>query len=785
MRDKGQKIIESIYPMVLSRKLESYSLCGIKGLIFLMPFLPLYVTPSMLFPYISGKNFAFRIMVELAAALWLGLISINKEYRLSSSPMILSILFFTFIVGLADLFGVNPYKSFWSNYERMEGYITILHLMLYFMIIKSVFRSARDWKIFFNICVAVSVLVSAYALIAPKLTIETSSLAWEYGARVSGTIGNPPFLAAYLLLTVFLGFNLFINTQRLYMKFVYLLPIIINSIAIYFSASRGAILAVIIGAIIFSFFYLSEKYSISGGELIKKAVLSVIGILIVLSVVFMNVRAADFIKHDRTLSRFLNIFSDVSVQARFDAWALAWNGIKERPVLGWGQENFIGVYTVNPVPFVNEQIWVDRAHNIVIDWLVNAGVLGLFSYLAIYGTAFYIIGTAYQKKAVSKNEALIIITLLIGYFIQNLFSFDTINTYLLFFTVLAYIDSYAYSGSATDPNLKKVISNKVKFMSVSIAALAILACSGMSYYINYKPMKESKMYVRISANVSNHNSFAVLLKEFNNALSIQSFGDSLVRQGMKNVSFFIIKRDLFMKEGASKFIEATVSELEKEIAANPYDLESLTNMITSYMQIAPYEPSILVRTEALIRECMRLNPEYEWSYMALADVHFLKKDYELAFNIVRKIVERDPQNDKKQFKLALAAILISRDDVMSGTLANIMKIRMANNASDYNEKSYLSFNEVYQIAQRYNDVKNYQKALQYYKETMNSFPEAVKSGYLAGNISGREAQIRFEMASVYFAVGDKVNALKEAQRAAELDPVNFAWNTSKIKSLNN
>ena len=46
---------------------------------------------------------------------------------------------FTFIVLIADLFGVNPLRSIWSNSERMEGWMTIVHLWGYFVVLTSVF----------------------------------------------------------------------------------------------------------------------------------------------------------------------------------------------------------------------------------------------------------------------------------------------------------------------------------------------------------------------------------------------------------------------------------------------------------------------------------------------------------------------------------------------------------------------------------------------------------------------------------------------------------------------
>ena len=49
--------------------------------VFLVPFIPLIVASSMFFPFITGKNFAFRIIVEVLFALWLLLALRNPEIR--------------------------------------------------------------------------------------------------------------------------------------------------------------------------------------------------------------------------------------------------------------------------------------------------------------------------------------------------------------------------------------------------------------------------------------------------------------------------------------------------------------------------------------------------------------------------------------------------------------------------------------------------------------------------------------------------------------------------------
>jgi O-antigen ligase/tetratricopeptide (TPR) repeat protein len=757
--------------MVSFKKIDYYLVRGIKGAMFLIPFIPLIVTPSILFPYITGKNFAFRILVEFAAALWVPLILIYKQYRLNNSPMLISILFFTFIVGLADLFGVSPYNSFWSNYERMEGYITILHLTVFFMIISSVLKDKKDWIIFFNIFVVVSMLVSSYALLASLQGTNSPQFAMIYGQRIYGTIGNPPFLASYLMSSVFIALILIFNTQRRFLKFFYIFSISINAVAVYYSSSRGPILAAVIGVGTMGLIYLFEKINPPGEKLVRKAVLSLVGVFIILSVSFVSFRNADILKQDRTLSRFSTIFSDDSALGRIKTWKLAWEGIEERPILGWGQENFKGIYTVNPIPFDEDQVWFDRAHNIVIDWLVNAGILGLFSYLAIFGSAFYVLWTAIQKKTILRKEALTIVTALTVYFIQNLFTFDTINSYLLFIALLAYLDNSYYMKKATE--LTELNKSIIKSKYVILPSVLLFAI--VFYHVNYKPFKESKFIQTITSS-SKDNSYLNILDELNSALSLKTFGDDNVRQVMSSMSFSILHSNSLKQPGALDFIEKTVEELEKGIGRNRLNLEYLTDVMLLYNYISREEPSFIDHTESLIRACINFNPRYERPYFMLADTLARKNDYEQAIAIAGNIAAQHPINSVKYFELALIAILSSRDDVASSALEKVKAIRMTEHDYPNADKNILlSVGELIIIAQIYLDANRFYDAIHSYEQV----------AYLQ-EISPQAARTHFIIANIFHMVGDRENAVKAVKKAAEIDPENFAGKVAPfINSLNN
>ena len=176
------------------QNLSKYYVWGIKALIFVIPPLSYWISFSMFFPYITGRNFAFRILIAIALVLWVGLMIIDKRYRPKSNLMLWAVAIFVIIVGIANLQGTDPYNSFWSRFERMEGYLMILHLFAYFLIITNVFKTKKDWLNFFNVFVIAGLLVGGYAvlqLLGLREAIQGGDV------RVDGTIGNPTYLAMY------------------------------------------------------------------------------------------------------------------------------------------------------------------------------------------------------------------------------------------------------------------------------------------------------------------------------------------------------------------------------------------------------------------------------------------------------------------------------------------------------------------------------------------------------------------------------------------------------------
>ena len=153
---------------------------------------PFIVSNGMYFPFIVGKAFAFRIIIEIIFALWLILIFKDKEARPKFSWVALLAILFVVVMFIADILGVAPSKSLWSNFERMDGWVTLIHLLMYFVVFASVIKEdVLYWFLRASVGLSAVMTVMAFADISNGIY------------RVSGPLGNPIYISIYFLFNFF------------------------------------------------------------------------------------------------------------------------------------------------------------------------------------------------------------------------------------------------------------------------------------------------------------------------------------------------------------------------------------------------------------------------------------------------------------------------------------------------------------------------------------------------------------------------------------------------------
>ena len=705
-------------------QLKNYYSWGIKALIFIIPLLSFWIATPFYFPYITGRNFAFRILIEIALVLWTGLIVLDKEYRPRFTPILTAVLVFLGIVGLADLLGVNPYKSFWSNFERMEGYIAMLHFVAYFVMLTSVFREKRDWLILFNFFATSSVLIGFYGVLQ-KLGLKASIQGGE--ARIDGTIGNPTYLAAYLILTTAIVFILFFNSQKRWQKYLYGSVIIFNFLILYFTASRGPVLGAGVALVLFSLLYLIVFKKDAGEKIGKRVALSILIAAVIVPSVFFAIRKQEWVQSNLVLSRFASIsIFEKTVKSRFMIWGVSWKAFKERPILGWGQENYMQAFSkyYNPKLF-DQEPWFDRSHNIIFDWLIHAGILGLISYLSLFVLLFSGVIWAAGKNFINKKESLILIVAPVAYFIQNLFVFDNFNTYVLFFTILAYVNSARNSGAG------RLTVNPRYALGASLAAILLIL--PIIYFVNIKPAAQAKgIITSLIATTDTKDPVGLTLKSFKKAFSYNTFGNAEVLEQFTQTAKSLMDQDNIDSEAKLGYFQSFLPDLENYLKRFPNDIRLHLFLADLYQSAVSLDRALISRARDHFKAALELSPAKQQIYSALANNYLINGEIEKAFELLDQALAIEPSNSGVRANKSIVAILMGKNDIVQVEIIELGKIRIASEKINDPNALPVYLESLEKIANMYLRVEQLDNARLIYKElvrvapTKTAFAETLK-----------------------------------------------------------
>ncbi|MBI3638678.1 O-antigen ligase family protein [Candidatus Wolfebacteria bacterium] len=434
-----------------------------KFLLYLVPFAAVIVYAGSLFPFIVGKYVFFRTVIDLALIFFVfgwaaGEVKIPSFKKWFSNPLALFIFLFTLIYVVAGLSGYDPGSSFWSNFERGEGGLQMLHLFIYFALLGFLFTDDKSWLRIFIISIWSAVLVALYG-IAAAMGIG-DFIGASLCERFAGSLGNSAYTGTFMFFAAFYAFYM-ANEKKWKGTALWLwAPLaVVFSGFLFLSQTRGALLgfgtAIILGLVYFFFSLPKSK--------VKNIILITIVVLVAGGLLAIRYRKSiDLMPFCGGGNRIIDIsFSTQNYQTRLLLWKEAITAWKERPILGWGAENFTPAFEkyyntkhFDPAQRQNpetrySQVWFDRAHSIYFDYLVFGGALGLLSFLGIFAAYFWKFFKFNKENPVENHktgkvnyQALIRKTLIfaipVAYMVQGMVLFDVLPIYLNIFLVLAF-----------------------------------------------------------------------------------------------------------------------------------------------------------------------------------------------------------------------------------------------------------------------------------------------------------------------------------------------------------
>ncbi len=273
---------------------------------------------------------------------------------------------------LSACFGVNPAKSFIGVWERFGGVLDWTVVFWYGILLISIFKTKAEWYAFLRTVSIVAAAETMYAL----LQLSPWHIVYASGTRLFGTIGNPAFLAGYLLLAMGITFVMRLQAGTR-IRFVYDLCIIAQCLVLMLTQTRAALIGPLVG--LAGYAVIASK----GQRNALRSALRTFGIFfIIIGIAIGSIISLKKIDITHVTQSVLH--GDTS-QTRAAIWEAALQGFSDRPLLGAGENNFIIVFQRHFDPRIylgqEDSAWSDHAHNEFLDRLALGGALGLIAYL--------------------------------------------------------------------------------------------------------------------------------------------------------------------------------------------------------------------------------------------------------------------------------------------------------------------------------------------------------------------------------------------------------------------
>lgn len=597
--------------------------------IFLSLLTPFIVASDLYFPYITGKAYFFRVLVEVLFAGWLVLIISDPSARPKKSCVLWSLISFLVIVLIANLQGLDPSSSFWSNYERMEGFVTLIHLFGYFLVVSSIFNTKKIWDTFLNAFVATTIGQSFWAVLQ-----GTGALGEKFTSnRAEGTFGNATYLAAFMMFGVFITLYLWMkNDSQDWKKYFYISALVLQIVSIFLTATRGTLIGIIVGVFVSVLVYAILEPT-------KKHLRKVLGGTAVAIVLFITLvfgfKESSIVQNTVALQRLSEIsFSSGTVLSRFINWNIAWTAVKEKPLLGYGQGNYGVIFDKNyDVRMWNQEKFFDRVHNLFLDWLVAAGFLGLLSYLSVLGCAIYYI---WKKESEFSNVVKASFSgLFVAYFIHVMFVFDSLTSYIPLFFVFAFI----HSTVAKPINLFEKINLSKNI--TPILALAILV--GTPFFVfgmNGPSYLQNKGTIN-SMRYATTGKIKDSLDSFTETLQRRTFGQQESLLQLMAFSAQVVSAESVPQEIKQSFANLTVSEIKLYLEKNPDDSRVFFVAGQFYAQIGDFDSSL-----EMLNSAVKISPDKQFLYQPIVGILFQQGKVEESVALAKEVYEKNTDNDE-------------------------------------------------------------------------------------------------------------------------------------------
>lgn len=465
--------------------------------LLLFAIVPLLLTPINFELFEFNKMLAVYALTTVITGSWLIKIVSERQIRIRKTPLNIPLLLFLGSQLVSALYSIDRHVSWFGYYSRFNGgmWSLICYGILYFAfvsnfqeIVPALRQKTKNetpensmatipMTYFLRIILITAAIVSLYA-IAERLGIDKGIWVQDVQNRVFSTLGQPNWLAAYIvaLIPVSLALGLTLTDlkpaspdaslggHRL-KNYIYLVLTLIFFLVLLFTRSRSGLLGVAGASIIFwglSFWLAKDRK-----KLFKPFILLNLAFIVIIFINGSNIPQIDkYFSLGAVVAKFqkpvpvtksptsnnANIYVAPALETGgtesgtirkyvWQAAITAWNHDWKNRLIGTGTETFaFTFYQYRPAAHNLTSEWdflYNKAHNEYLNYLATTGIIGLGTYV-IFLLAFVWWFIRHNLK--DSDNQLIMYGLFAGWvtiLVTNFFGFSVVALQVLLFLIPA------------------------------------------------------------------------------------------------------------------------------------------------------------------------------------------------------------------------------------------------------------------------------------------------------------------------------------------------------------
>jgi O-antigen ligase len=650
---------------------------AIVALLTLSLLVPVIVIPDLFFPYVVPRNIFFRVVVELGVAvLVLALCFGRRALDLRSEPIFWSLVAFVAAATLSAFFSPARSHSFFGDFERMGGVLAWIHLVLFFLLLRTL--RDEDWGWVLNSALVVSLFVSLTAILQHSEFVSTSPLPAMIAAASSSTLGNSGLLAAYLLMNVALaGYLASITVRR---RMLYVSGGAVNALALVYTSNRSTIIGLVLGAMVGGVIFATLATTSRKRWIALSLAAGFAGVVAGVSVAIRAFPTSALSRHAPTVLQELALTNPAgSDESRTMQWRAAIDGFKDRPLLGYGLENHNLAWSahLDPGIYKIETDTFDRTHNQFLEILATTGAIGAIAFLAIWAAIGATLVTAYRAGRLSPSAVAILAGLQVAYATYLFFWFIDLNAAMLWILIAALIASRATVGSVVLENTGRDAERAKARPVLAFASVLVLAV--LLYGEAYTPLRANRALAMIDSPRGPAARTLAGFEMVSNTTARQTAHTPIVMGhfiGSLRPRLKEMRTDPDQKQMLDRAFTATFAAFAREIHRDTLNDRLYTHQGAVLLDAAQFYGSPSYRQQAIdaFHKGIELSPHRIQPRLLLASVYTGARDYERAIAVLTDAVNSDPELGEPRYRLAQAYIGAGQGDSALASLKSSLRL---------------------------------------------------------------------------------------------------------------